>query len=199
MIINDDHFKYLYIQRGEVSDAYRRGFAEWQAAYEASLNTIMAEISPHLPRVCSNVLDVGGGLGGMGVLLSRRFPRAAYHVVDGVADQPVVRKHAETFNDASVSADFLARNGVRRYHFYNPSVVKFPYNFDVVISFAAWGFHIAPSVYIDRVKDALAPQARIILDVRRDKREWIEELGAAFGMPTILHRGKKHVRLAWKT
>lgn len=199
MIVKPDHFRYLYIQRGEVSDAYKQGFDAWKLAYERSLAAIDENIAPALPRTCKEILDVGGGMGGIGVLLGRRYPSAGYRVLDGVSDEPEVRSHHKTFNNAVVAADFLTANGVRDFGFYEP-FDGFDRKFDLVVSFAAWGFHILPGDYLDRVKSALAPGATVILDVRKTRPDWLSELASAFGRPShVLERGKKHVRVAWQT
>lgn len=200
MIVKPEHFKYLHIQRGEVSDAYKAGFDHWLAAYEASLAAIMASVDPVLPRHVSQILDVGGGMGGIGIHLSRRYEAAAYWVLDGVDDAPEVRSHAKTFNDAAVAASFHRANGVLNSKWVPTSTQKFDVKFDLVVSFAAWGFHIFPGDYLDLVKSALAPHATIILDVRKTRPDWLSELAEAFGRPThVLERGKKHVRIVWQT
>jgi trans-aconitate methyltransferase len=199
MIVKPDHFRYLYVQRGEVSDAYKQGFDAWKLAYERSLASIEESIAPALPRSCAEILDVGGGMGGIGVLLSRRYPTAGYRILDGVSDEPEVRSHCKTFSNAVVASDFLSANGVRDFGFYEP-FDGFDRKFDLVVSFAAWGFHILPGDYLDRVKSALAPRATVILDVRKHRPDWLSEFAAAFGRPShVLERGKKHVRIAWQT
>jgi hypothetical protein len=200
VIVTKDHFRYLYIQRGEVSDAYKRGFDEWQRAYEASLDAIMGNIAPALPETCGHILDVGGGMGGIGLLLRGRYPTAAYRVLDGVDDLAEVRSHHESFNNAAVAASFHRANGVLDSKWFPTSTQKFDEKFNLVISFAAWGFHIIPGDYIDLVKSALAPRAVVILDVRKTRPDWLEDLVRAFGRPShVLERGKKHVRIAWQT
>ena len=200
MIVKPEHFKYLHIQRGEVSDAYKTGFSDWQMAYEASLDAIMASIDPALPRHVATILDVGGGMGGIGIHFSRRWPTAAYWVLDGVDDDPTVRSHCKTFNDARVARSFHEANGVLNSQWVPTSTTKFDVKFDLVVSFAAWGFHILPGDYLDLVKSALAPHATIILDVRKSRPDWLSEFAAAFGRPShAIERGKKHVRLAWQT
>lgn len=199
MIITKDHFKYLHIQRGEVSDAYKQGFAAWKSAYEQSLEAIMENITPALPATCRTLLDVGSGLGGIDVLLSRHFGGARVVTLDGTDDPAEVVSHAKTFNNAAVTNDFLRQNGVTNHTHCPPSMQEFNEKFDLVVSFAAWGFHILPGDYLPQVKAALAPKATVILDVRKARRDWLEEFVRAFGRPEVLQQGKKHVRLAWRT
>jgi hypothetical protein len=198
MIVSPEHFRYLLIQRGEVSDAYvTQGFEGWKQAYEASLRAIVRSMEPALPADARSILDVGGGLGGLGVFLSRRYPSAGYWVLDGASDRAEVRSHSKTFSNAVIAADFLRRNGVTEFGFYEPCD-GFDRTFDLVVSTAAWGFHIPPSEYLSRVREALAPHATVILDVRSEKPEWFRELNAAFGDGVILETGKKHTRCAWQ-
>ena len=199
MIVKPEHFRYLYIQRGEVSDAYQAGFEAWLEAYERSLEAVVASMDRALPQDCRSILDVGGGLGGLGVVLVRRYPSAGYWVLDGIGDSPEVRSHSQTFSNAVVAADFLRSNGLTEFGFYEPCD-EFDRKFDLVVSTAAWCFHIPPHRYLDEVLISLAPHATVILDVRKDKPLWIQELRDALGdRPITLETGKKHVRLAWQT
>lgn len=199
MIVEKEHFKYLLVQRGEVSDAYKKGFDAWLDAYVASLGAIMASIEPVLPAVCRSVLDVGSGLGGIDVLLAHRYPDLHVYTLDGVDDPPVVASHSKPFSNATVARDFLRKNGVLRHTHLPPLAQDFGAKFDLVVSFAAWGFHILPGDYLPQVKEALNKGAVVVLDVRHTRRDWLEEFVRAFGRPEVLERGKKHVRLAWTT
>lgn len=199
MQITKAHFKYLYIQRGEVSDAYRQGYDAWRDAYERSLEAIMENIAPALPDHARSVLDVGSGLGGIDVLLDRYYGGVRVATLDGTEDAAEVLSHVKTFNNAEVGADFLKMNGVKDHVHYPITVQQLPEKFDLVVSFAAWGFHLLPGDYLPLVKAALAPKATVILDVRKARRDWVEDFVRAFGRPEVLQQGKKHVRLAWKT
>ncbi len=199
MIISPKHWEYLYIQRGEVSNAYSKGFDEWKRAYEESIANVMQSIAPALPKQVDQILDVGGGMGGIGIPLTQRYKGAGYRVLDGIDDKPMVVKHATTFNNAAVAADFLAANGVKDFGHYSPTC-PLDRKFDLVVSFAAWGFHFEPGEYLERVVAAMAPHATVILDVRKDRTGWAIAFLKAFGRPShVLERGKKHMRLAWQT
>jgi hypothetical protein len=108
-----------------------------------------------------------------------------------------VLSHTKPFSNAKVASDFLTANGVKDFGFYDPANPVIDRKFDLVVSFAAWGFHILPGDYLDLVKSVLAPKATVVLDVRKSRRDWVEELVRAFGRPIVLEQGKKHARLAW--
>lgn len=194
MIIEPDHFRYLMIQRGEVSD-HRHDFQAWKTAYEQSLLRIFMSIKRVLPEKCSSVLDVGSGLGGIDVLLARHYGQLDVCLLDGIDCKAEVHKHREPFNNAAVAMDFQRKNG-------NHSVeCCFPTpparTFDLIVSFAAWCFHIAPEVYIDAVKAAMHADTVLILDVRK-RSDWCEALTSAFGRPAFLEQGEKYLRLAFR-
>lgn len=200
MIIKPEHFKYLHIQRGEVSDAYKNGFAAWKEAYENSVAKVYDSVAAHLPARPAVVLDVGSGLGGVNCHLAALHPDVLVCTLDGVDNPPEVVSHIKPFNNAALTADFLRANGVKKHKHYPAGVQKFDEKFDVVWSFAAWGFHFHPGDYLDQVKEALAPKAVVILDVRRSKDQWLTLFIHAFGKEMeVLERGKKHVRVKWQT
>jgi SAM-dependent methyltransferase len=194
VIIEPEHFRYLVIQRGEVSD-HRHDFAAWKVAYEQSLVRIFMSIKPALPERCSSVLDVGSGLGGIDVLLARHFGQLDVCLLDGIDCEAEVHKHREPFSNAAVAMDFQRKNGNHSVEccFPTPPDRKF----DLIVSFAAWCFHIAPEAYIESVKAAMHADTVLILDVRK-RSDWYEALTAAFVSPTILEQGEKYLRVAFR-
>lgn len=194
--IEPQHFGYLVIQRGEVSDA-RHNFENWKAAYAASLGKIYENIAPHLPAGAARVLDIGGGCGGINVLLHRHYGRKlAVDILDGLNDPPEVMSHVKTFNSEVVALDFLAKNGVPHANVYWPRPPK-DRKYDLIISFAAYCFHVPPTTYFDVLRENANPGATFIFDVRNTNALWLDQLAKELGTPQLLERGKKHVRLAW--
>lgn len=195
LTIEPSHFEYLSIQRGEVSD-HRHDFKKWKKAYELSLLSIFESMRPILPESCRSILDIGSGLGGIDILLSRHYSGCRVHLVDGVDDAPVVQKHRQTFNNRRVALDYLRKNGVENCDLFAPTDTLVG-RYDLVVSFAAYCFHIEPAVYLDKLRELTDIGSTVVFDVRTEKREWVAELIKAFGKPVVIDRGKKHVRLAW--
>ena len=193
MIIEPRHFEYLAIQRGEVSDE-RHDFSAWKVAYERSLMRIYASIRSSLPDRCASVLDIGSGLGGIDVLLAKHYGRLDVCLLDGLDDEALVHRHAEPFSNREVALDFQAKNGNLDVTYCWP--VPPPRTFDLIVSFAAWCFHIEPARYIDAVKAAMHSSTTLILDVR-SRTDWHDQLRAAFGRPVILHQEQKYFRMAF--
>lgn len=194
MIIEPEHFRYLVIQRGEVSDE-RHDFKAWNAAYEQSLLRIFMSIRSALPERCSSVLDIGSGLGGIDVLLAKHYGQLDICLLDGIDGPAEVHKHREPFSNAAVALDFQRKNGNHNVTCCFPAPPA--RTFDLIVSFAAWCFHVAPVEYIDAAKAAMHAKTVLILDVRT-RSDWYDALREAFGSPVILKQERKYLRVAFR-
>lgn len=200
MIITREHFEYLVTQRGEVSDE-RGNFSKWKIAYEKSLNDILDTIVPVLPARFDSVLDIGSGLGGIDVLLSLHCDGDRdVTLVDGEADKPDVRWSFQTHSSRVIAEDFQRRNGVSKLTYLNPNQFRAGEQFrkqDLIVSFAAYGFHIHPGDYMAEVRKACHKDTVLIFEVRRTKPEWLRLFVEQFGEPKVLYRAEKLSRLAF--
>lgn len=197
MIIEPKHFEYLVIQHGNVAHE-QKNFVKWKAAYEASLQTLYEQIKSSLPKTCCNLLDIGSGLGGIDILLRQHYGDSleTMWLLDGLNDPPEVKSSFKTFNNAKVTLDFQAKNGVT-----NARVItdtKPVGVVDLVVSFSAYGFHIHPGDYLQDIKEVIHKDTVILLDVRRTKRVWLELFVGEFGVPKVLHQAEKYVRLGFR-
>lgn len=197
LVLTEAARPYLVAQQGAL-DGFKGDPATWEAAYRGSMDELMVEIAPHLPATCARLLDVGGGMGGIDALIARRYGGdCEVTILDGVEDPPVVRRHFETFNDARIALEFLSANGVARSRFIPPTSARLLGGrlFDLVVSFASWGFHYAPETYLDAVRGCCTPGTVLILDVRRGKPSWLGDLFDAFGRGETISRHGKFDRL----
>jgi len=197
VIIEPSHFEYLSIQRGEVSDKLALGFDAWKLAYLASLKEIAESIWKFLPEKCDRVLDVGSGLGGIDLLLSRRYKTAHFDLLDGTDYKPYVYNHNVPFSNSGVALDFHHKNGNDRVECVWPKV-PVDRTYDLVVSFAAWCFHISPINYLDGITRASHDKTRLIIEVRRERKDWLTALVKAFGRPVVLAKREKFVRLGFR-
>lgn len=200
MIIDKKHFAYLVNQHGRVAHE-RDDFDRWKAAYEQSLQAIYESIAPVLPARCGSVLDIGSGLGGIDIHLHRHYGGdAAFVLLDGDNGDPQVAWSYAPHNSFTVGYDFLHKNGVLNVSSILPGYLgewSGP-PFDLVVSFAAYGFHIHPGLYLDHLQKVIHEDTVIILDVRRTKSDWLELFGSAFGVPRVLEKAEKYARLAFR-
>jgi hypothetical protein len=196
VIVEPQHFKYLVLQRGGISN-YADNFEAWKEQYERQLAADFDSILPVLPPVCRTVLDVGGGCSGIGAKINAHYGgHTTVAVLDGKACEAKVVKHARPYNNATITSHFLRVNGVVGQRFYAPED-EFDLTFDLIVSTQAWGFHFAPDEYLSRLEYQVHKGTVVILDVRTRRADWLEELDDAFGEHRILNKAEKYQRCAW--
>lgn len=193
LIITEAAYPYLVAQRGALDDM-RADPRLWAARYAEVISAEFNRMAPHLPDRCDRILDVGSGLGGIDVLLSRHFiGEPAIILLDGVDDPPEVTLHRETFNSMAVAQEFLAANGIPSFAYIdaNDAHRRISAPVDLIVSCKSWCFHYGPSQYIDLVKSACHSDTRIFIDLRYGKREWRDELEKEFSFEKHIHGGLK--------
>jgi hypothetical protein len=197
LVIPESAFPYLVAQRGALDDM-RGDRALWCRRYLEILDSEMRLIEPYLPTTCDSILDVGGGMGGIDILLSRHFGGCHVTILDGLSDPPMMQKHAETFSNMGAAADFLKVNGVASFDFLDANTPKKSPSraYDLVVSFKSWCFHIEPPRYLDFVVGSIIPgQTKLIIDVRRHPQhleaEYMRALMQEFRHIGCIFRGIK--------
>lgn len=198
VIENPYHFKYLEVQCGDIAHLVH-DFSMWKNAYEERIERVYKSMLPALPEHATSMLDIGGGLSGIGARLNKHYGgRLHVCVLDGKNTLAVVNKHSEPFNNATVTQHFLKQNGVRSQDFYEPGERIPEKAFDIIVSTQAWCFHIPPETYFEQVKQALKENGTLIVDVRKSHPEWRSDLYNFFGMETLLATAPKWDRLAYE-
>lgn len=197
LIISEQSRAYLEVQRGGIY-ALRKDRDEWTRCYLEGLGESFESMVRHLPARCMSLLDVGSGLGGIDVYLSRHYdgvPRIT--LLDGEADDPVCSLNRETKSSRLAAIAFHRDNDID-VEYLSPDLLV-PRPCDLIISTGAWCFHFPPSEYMNFVQSCVAPDgATIILDVRKDRPEWQRELAVAFGRPTTIIDERKRLRQVYR-
>lgn len=191
--VDPEHFEYLRIQKGSL-DQFAGDRLEWQKHYEADLAATFGQIEPFLPADCGEILDVGSGLGGIDVLLSRHYlarnrEAPGVTLLDGLEDPPVMNLHRRTFSNARIARNFHWKNGTSllRLATVGPDVQTFAQPFDLIVSFGSWCFHYPPAFYLGPVcTSGLKPSTVLVLDVRAEKPDWFGDLERALELVTMV-------------
>lgn len=200
--VSDAAFEYLRLQKGSL-DRFASNRKLWEKAYRDDLAATYNECRPYLPAQCWAVFDIGSGLGGIDVLLSRHYGGDPFvYLLDGVDDPPEMRLHRETFSNKSVALEFLSSNGIARdhIHYYGPDAETLAAPYDLVVSFGSWCFHYPPDVYLPRLLagGGLHADSVLILDVRNDKPEYWAQLQAHLITVGRVRDARKYTRAVFK-
>jgi SAM-dependent methyltransferase len=193
LVIDSDAYPYLVAQRGALDDM--KGDPDtWCRRYCDVLHSEFDMIEPFLPRFCSAVLDVGSGLGGIDALINEHYGGdLSVTLLDGKDDPPTVTAHSKTFNHMGVARQFLRMNGVQKMTWIdaNDAHRYTLRTYELIVSFRSWCFHTPPEQHLALVMEACAPRARLILDVRRDKPAWLDQLSSSFRRVDVIYAGAK--------
>lgn len=201
--IQPEDLPYLHVQCGDIAGLINCHPASvWLDEYNKRIETVYQSMLPHLPKTCSSILDVGGGFSGIGCRLVEHYRGGtvapALTVLDGVCTPPEVVRHNQPFNDAAKAVEFHRRNGVFASRYIDPVAGLDSYPVDLVISTQAWGFHIAPHVYLPSIVRALKRPATLIIDVRNRHDDWNADLRNAFGPGAPIYGAEKWTRRCFR-
>jgi SAM-dependent methyltransferase len=170
--IPDEARPYLRLQRGEIYDM-QENFIAWYQVYERLVGGDLAMITRSVPKA-SSVLDIGSGLGGIDILLSRAWD-CKVALMDGVNDEPILVRHAKSFSNKAVALAYFRANGVKKPDYVDPNH-RHPVAADLVISLGSWCFHYPPSVYLDYVLHDCTGVQHMVVDLRTKHPEWRAQL-----------------------
>lgn len=213
--IEEAHFKYLALQKGNLSDyLFDRNF--WQAEYDKDIENTLQNIAEFIDPETDRILDVGSGLGGIDAALNRLLGgKTSITLLDGFNSPAEVKKHNIPFSDFHVAKDFLQKNGVKKVgrvkiqdaldypDFKDQTELSKHYlrvnPFDLIISFQAWCFHFPPQDYIGFVRDhVVRGKTTLVLDVRNEKPDWVLQLVKNFGPFEVIFKKPKYTRMVFK-
>ena len=191
--ITHEAYPYLVAQRGALDDM--RGDPDtWTSKYCDVLQSEFKSIQSFLPKTCQRILDVGSGMGGIDALLNAYYGGdCEVCLLDGVDDPPAVELHRRPFNNMRIAKRYLELNGVNKFTFIdaNDAHRRAPARLDLIVSFKSWCCHYEPQLYMDLVLEACHSTTILILDVRRDKAEWLKALESNFKATDLVFAGIK--------
>jgi SAM-dependent methyltransferase len=203
VIVDDEQFEYLRWQKGALFDL-SHDRERWQAAYETDLRQTYEGIQKHLPDPCWGVLDIGSGLGGIDVLITRHYqPDPPYiHLLDGEDDAPRMRRHRQTFNSMTVARRFLVANGVRadRINYFTIATNVLPRPYDLVLSLGSWCFHYPPDTYLPLLLSGggLHIGTVLVMDVRNGKPEYSAQISESLDRVAVIKESSKYTRAVYR-
>lgn len=169
-------------------------------AYAETIAAEFAEIEPHLPRDVASILDIGCGVAGIDVHLSRRYPEARLHLLDrSERAQRIPYGYGDPsfYNSLAAARELLALNGVPSglvEAIEAPGLEPLP-RVGLVVSLLAWGFHFPVAEYRDRLR--LVPGAVVVLDLRLGTGG-AEAMAERFERVATVRADRKRDRAVWR-
>jgi spermidine synthase len=156
--------------------------------YHSLMEAEFATLEAHLPADAERILDIGGGMGGVDVFLSRHYGhKVAIEILDRVGmDETMLfgfRESTEKYNDPRLAQIYLREGGVpdENFSFWDADsglgeLKASGRRYDVILSLKSWCFHYPYATYEDLVRELLAPGGVMIVDLRvnKDQRAMVE-------------------------
>ena len=174
------------------------------AAYNEDIAVDFASCVPHLPEQPTALLDIGAGLAGVDILMSRHFDHAVdVHLLDKTAVEDRIyysfTERGAYYNSQTLTREVLEHNGVPRERIFTheaeePYDCFEPNHYDVITSFISWGFHYPLETYLAKVTQSLKPDGVLIIDIRKGT-DGLAILEAAFGEVRVIFEGVKKQRI----
>lgn len=179
--IPDSVMPYLRVQKGEINHIEDND--EFKQAYIKGLNHQFDAIQPYIPAILDSSLDIGSGVGGIDILLQKKFNHAVY-LLDAVETDPICTKHDVPFNSSTVTREYFIANNSRVFGYIDPEDAQsgkmFTPKFDLIHSVGSYCFHYSPVKYLNFVKASCHESTVLIFDVRNTHPDWLEILRANF-------------------
>ena len=163
-------------------------------------------IKDHLPQTCQNILDIGCGMAGIDIFLSRHYQSDTnidYFLFDKTEINRKVfygyKEKSAFYNSLILVKRFLTLNGIDESKIHPIEVpsnnqISIDTSFDLVISLISWGFHYPLSQYLDDVYELLNDSGTLILDLRKTTEDKAV-LQDRFACVKQIAEGQKYYRM----
>lgn len=192
--VSEPVFKYLAAQRGDLG-YYKDNYEKFMEIYQSMIETDMQHCLQACPQP-KEVLDIGSGIGAVDVAIAK-YTNARIHLLDGEDSKPIIYKQDQPYNSRAIVKQFMADNNIELdgYGYMSPGLT-YPVKADLIISFRAWCYHFPPHTYLQLVKDSCHPRTRLIVDIRGDRKDWMEIMRTHFhllGLVAIYKKRKRYL------
>jgi SAM-dependent methyltransferase len=166
-------------------------------------------IRPFLPRRCSNILDIGCGVGGISYFLHKHYNTEGVHLY--LLDKSQIERNVyymfnekgAFYNSLLVAKAMLIGSGIQENFVHlveatDNNDINITCKIDLAISLISWGFHYPIETYLDRVLELLNNSGIVILDIRKNTGQ-ITKLEKTFSKTSVAKETDKFWRVAcWK-
>jgi len=175
-------------------------------SYFEQLQDDYNDIDNFLPVNAESILDIGCGLGGINLFISKKYRHnIKIMLLDKTKiDNSIVynyRENASFYNSLPLAKIFLVQYGVPTTNITykeckSDNTIPYSNKFDIIISLLSWGFHYPLNIYLDQVEKLLKNNGILIIDIRENS-DGISQISNYFkSTPILLKQTKKYQRIA---
>lgn len=172
--------------------------------FNKDMDNEFATLKSYLPSNPTSILDIGCGVAGIDVLISKNYNNKIdiFLLDKSHVDKKVYygfEKRGSFYNSLDVAKQVLGNSGVDVTKIHTQEAtddnkILFEKKFDIVISLISWGFHYPISTYLDEVYNAMAINAILIVDIRKNTGD-DKVLEKKFGKYEIILDTNKSLRV----
>jgi SAM-dependent methyltransferase len=164
-------------------------------------------IKNYLPASASCILDIGCGVAGIDILLSRHYAnKAVIFLLDKTTIDERIHygfgAKGSFYSSLQIARTLLISNGVdpQKIHLQEATPgydIHGSDKFDLVISLLSLGFHFPVSTYLDQIHDRLKTNGIVILDIRKDTGGE-QDIENKFGNAKVICETRKSMKILAK-
>lgn len=175
--------------------------------YIADMEAEYSDIKNYLPENAINILDIGCGIGGINVFLSKHYnsPETTFYCLDKTKTDNIYygfKEKAAFYNSLDVAKEFLSLNGIKKVYTLSANdnnTIEINEKFDLILSLISWGFHYPVETYLFQAYTRLREGGHMIIDVRKNTIG-LDKIKSVFGDVKVISETDKKTRiLAIKT
>lgn len=175
--------------------------------YIVDMEAEYLDIKSYLPLKTKNILDIGCGIGGIDIFLSKHYnsPETTFYCLDKTQLDNIYygfKEKAAFYNSLDVAREFLSLNGIKNICTLlanDNNTIETNEKFDLILSLISWGFHYPVETYLFQVYTHLQVDGHMIIDIRKNTNG-LDKIKTVFSNIKVISETEKKIRiLAIKT
>jgi len=168
--------------------------------YIAEMEKEFKLMLPFLSKECNSILDIGCGIAGIDVLLSKHYDNPKLYLLDGDFKNPDIvygftKNTKSIYNSLLATKDMMEKNHISNYKILTlNSGLNLMENIDIIISTLSCGYHYPVDTYLEKINKILSKNGILIIDIR-ENTDGIKKIGKYFQYINIISNYNKSARI----